>query len=276
MSGDGGATSLGGIGGEGGIQEVSGECSSFQPTLGKTYYACDCGIDAVDGCVPGDDSAVGTFDQPFRTYDRLRLAFGYLKPGDSVAFCRGGSFSAGQDRRWDSADCDTDTPCTIRDYVPAWGAANLPPPKIEAAGDAFTFDNQGGILGARQILNLVLHGNTAGSAVYASGQLKGLTLCGLDVSAFQTGISFQPWVPSRGVVLQDSYVHDLRGAGFYNGDGTCNDCGVINNIFRRVGSNKSPGPGAILMWGRITRICGLSTIDSKRPATTRAASASTG
>jgi len=242
-----------GAGGEAGTPSTPepgtvGDCGQFQATVGTTFYACECGPGAAVGCVGGSDQAIGSIDQPLSSYHALQLQFGSLAAGDSVAFCRGGSFSvkSTDDRRWLNDNCTAQAPCTIRDYVPPWADAGAPPPRLEIDGGVgFDFDTLGQDLSPRQLLNLSLHGNQGDQAVYASGKLNHLLLCGLELSGFKRGLVFNPYEPTQSVVLRDSDAHDLGGAAFTTGGGICSDCGVIHDSFERVGA---PNEGAILLW----------------------------
>ena len=64
------------------------------PTTGTIHYVCDCGAGADSNCVVGSDSAAGTSPSaPWRTYSKGVNAISSMAAGDTVAFCKGGSFA---------------------------------------------------------------------------------------------------------------------------------------------------------------------------------------
>lgn len=108
-------------------------------------YVCDCGSGADPSCVAGDDLADGATPQrAWRSYERARLAFASLLPGESIRFCRGGVFALGAATRWVNPGCRADARCTVEAYAPPAAPGSLPRPRLQQVdGAAFSFDDGG-------------------------------------------------------------------------------------------------------------------------------------
>lgn len=96
-------------------------------------YICDCGADSLAGCVAGSDGNSGTSpSSALQSYESARLAFTELEAGDSIRFCRGGSWDvATTGDRWVNVACRIDAPCTVGAYTPAWANDGSPLPRIQ-------------------------------------------------------------------------------------------------------------------------------------------------
>jgi parallel beta-helix repeat protein len=205
------------------------------------------------GCVAGDDdTGTGSIEQPFTTYDMLRSVFPQLKPGEAVAFCRGGSFSAEADRYWNNPSCSASEPCVITDYEAPWAKGTEAAPIIAAgdgAGFAFRNDALEQVSGLR-LQNVDVRGITTGIGVYVQGAFADLSLCGLELSGMRFGVNLVG--DNERLRLRGSHIHDLTGSAFLVGAGTCNDCSIEDNLIAdvsRFAASVPPPDDAIVFWG---------------------------
>ena len=112
---------------------------------GRVRYFCDCAEGAASHCVPGNDAAKGDRAAPRRSYEAARRTFESLQAGDTIAFCRGGSFLKGSQNRWVNSGCQAENRCVVRDYAPPWatGDEGAPIVRSPAGGRAFSLDDKG-------------------------------------------------------------------------------------------------------------------------------------
>lgn len=214
----------------------------------KVHYVCDCQSGADASCKAGDDSAAGSKSAPFKTYGRARQAFSQMNAGETVAFCRGGSFAISGDRRWVNAKCKADQPCVVRDYVPEGGKADLAKPILTASSDhGFQLDDSAGANHEEgyKFLNLDIRSSSkgaSGNGFFVYNDVDDVEICGTDLSGFQIGLhaagSNSPEADSDGknarVTLSNAIVRDNGDQGYLGG---CDGCGVkystfINNGFK--------------------------------------------
>jgi hypothetical protein len=212
---------------------------------GTTYYACDCGTDADAACVAGNDGAAGTTPETaWKTIEKARLAFAGLSAGDTIAFCRGGSFTVdGHD--WENHNCRAETPCTLTDYVPAWASSNTKRALVISPVDrtAFSFtdsayaDHEEGYI----VSNLDVRGTDGtGIGFFFFNDIDDVILTDLIISRFDIGVLIQgsnppnPYSDGRNerITLKNSRIVDNASQGF---EGSCNGCAVLNNVFDNNG-----------------------------------------
>jgi hypothetical protein len=170
-------------------------CPEATPTGKEAFYVCNCGPDSPQGCRPGSDDNSGKRPgAPWRTYERARKQFAELRPGSSIAFCRGGSFPIEPDssQRWVNSACRAKAPCVVRDYVPDWGNGATPAPTIRAPRDArvFSLENGGPALHEEGYVfaNLDLEGSGSGWAVFLFNDIDDVTMCNLVINNFDIGV----------------------------------------------------------------------------------------
>jgi hypothetical protein len=103
-------------------ERESAACAALPLGSGTVYYFCDCdGPEAQAECVAGDDAAPGTSpDAPKKTLKAANALAHTLAAGDTIAFCKGGSFPSGGMALygWASGGCTSANPCQIREYEP--------------------------------------------------------------------------------------------------------------------------------------------------------------
>jgi hypothetical protein len=156
---------------------------------GTIYYACDCGPNADPNCKPGDDSNAGTDPlKPWRTYQKGQGQFANLNAGDTLAFCKGGSFT-GNTNAWVNANCKAGNTCTVRDYAPPGSSGNELPPKL--VGATMSLANPGKALHEEgyRFLNLEFDGDGTTDCVLIYNDIKDVLLCNLVIAGYQTAIN---------------------------------------------------------------------------------------
>ena len=212
---------------------------------GLIYHVCDCGQGAASRCISGDDTVPVTSPQrPWRSFTMARQMFPKLAPGDTIAFCQGGSFVA-DGGSWLNSSCTAGAPCVITDYRSAWGQGTEGRPLIITPRDktAFSFANNG-LARHREgyiISNLELRGTGAsGVGFFFYNDIDDVILEHLDITGFDLGVhvagSNPPGVGSDGsnerITLKNSRVADNAGQGWL---GSCDGCAILNNVFDNNG-----------------------------------------
>jgi hypothetical protein len=155
-------------------------CASMpiRSTGTKTYF-CDCQAGAEAGCVAGNDANAGTSaSSPKQTFGALRTKFNTLAAGDTVAMCKGGSFTGVDTNILHNTACSAaadprvaanTTTCDIRDYAPSWGGTAKPIISFTTGQDAFPFRNATSSDAGVRILNLDLRSSGANQALSGYG-----------------------------------------------------------------------------------------------------------
>lgn len=127
-------------------------------STGTTHYFCDCQSGSQGGCVAGNDANANASNNtldcsnpaaPCRTFAAANATFKRMAAGDTVAFCKGGSFTQSGNTQWYNARCApaadmrapaNTTTCDIRDYAPSWGGTSKPVLRqLTASTDMFQF-----------------------------------------------------------------------------------------------------------------------------------------
>ncbi len=224
---------------------LTGNSRLVTAASGATCYVCDCGTGSDPACVAGNDDAAGTTPATaWKTIEKARLAFAGLSAGDTIAFCRGGVFPVkGHD--WENHNCRAETPCTLTDYVPAWGNSETQRALIlcPANETAFSFtdsanaDHEEGYT----VSNLEVRGtNGTGTGFFFFNDIDDVILTDLIIGSFDIGVLIQGSNPpnpgsdgqNERIILKNSRIHDNAAQGF---EGSCNDCAILNNIFDNNG-----------------------------------------
>lgn len=228
-----------------------GQCPGTEPPRNRTYYVCDCGPDSSPACRPGRDEVEGDRpDAPFRTYERARQQFGHLKPGEAIAFCRGGSFSIqpNSSQQWVNDACRATSPCVVTDYLPSWGKPDQRAPIIHAPAQSrvFSLDNGGPSRHEEGYVfaNLELQGSGSGWAVFLYNDIDDVTMCNLVIKNFDIGVhlagSDQVGPDSDGrnerIVLRNSRITDNPGQGWL---GASSGSSIEDCFFENNGSGKA-------------------------------------
>jgi hypothetical protein len=225
------------------------------PTKGTIYYACDCGSGADPGCQAGSDSNPGTSpDKPWQTYKKAQAQFAALAAGDTIAFCKGGSFT-GNKNAWVNASCRADNVCTVRDYTPSWAGSSTAMPKL--VGGAMSLANDAGALHEEgyQFLNLEFDGPGSGDGLFIYNDIKDVLVCNVVLNNFENGINAesaqQPGAGSDGlnarITVRGSQIINNSNMGWL---GACSGCNLEFNYFDHNGGN-SPTEHAIYYSGQM-------------------------
>lgn len=227
-------------------QKRGAACPSAEIASARVaHYVCDCAEGAEPGCRPGSDTNPGLSPAaPFRSYERARTAFGSAKPGDMIAFCRGGAFEVGDNTRWFAPACRADRPCVIRDYEPPWHGKQKPELRVKTKGghalgfeDGGTAQHDEGYL----VMGLALRGPGSGSGVFLYNDVDDVMLCDLDVDGFALGVyaaGSNPPVDASSdaknarITLRNSRITNNSQQGWL---GSCEGCAIEYNRFENNG-----------------------------------------
>lgn len=224
-------------------------CPDVGLSASRVQFVCDCQEGASAGCVAGDDSAPGTEEAPFRSYARARQAFSEMNAGETIAFCRGGSFDIEGDRRWVNARCQAGEPCVVRDYSPAGVGEDAPKPILRATQDhGFSFEDGGNSDHEEGyvFLNLDLRSSSrglSGNGFFFYNDIDDVLVCGTAMDGFAIGFhvagSNAPAPGSDGansrIVLQNATLTNNGDQGYLGG---CDGCGVEYSSFENNGFNR--------------------------------------
>jgi hypothetical protein len=207
-------------------------CLFSSSSYAQDYYVCNNGSDGNSGTSPYE---------PWATFDYAMSKFGKLNAGESILFCRGGTFTSSYPRLFNQ-NCNQDAPCTIADYIPPNNRtttdAKLPIIKSSSTNGIFNFQDSGpadhdeGYV----IRNLSLKGNGNGSAIFLFNDVDYLTVEGVVIEDFSVGMySAGANAPNPGanqvnenIILRNSKIMNNSGGGWLGG---CNDCVIDNNQF---------------------------------------------
>ena len=227
------------------------------PTTGTIHYVCDCGTGADSNCVVGSDSAAGTAPSaPWRTYAKGVNAISSMSAGDTVAFCKGGSFSVTSSIFTASPGCRAGNPCLIRDYTPPWASGDEGQPKVVvgAGNIGIEFFNAQGATHDEgyRVLNLDFEGpgDSASGGVSLGNDVTDVTLCNLTINRVGIGVDVGgSSAPLTGgsdgkqarIVLKGSTITNTN----YGFEGTCNGCSLQYNYFNQTGSASQSNTHAI-------------------------------
>lgn len=225
------------------------QCPNLGQVASTTRFVCDCQSGASPGCVRGDDTALGTENAPLRTYSKAREMFRNFGAGQSVAFCRGGSFHIEGERDWTNARCTSERPCGVRDYTPPSGG-NWPAPILRASeGHGFTLVNGGAAEHEEGFvfMNLDLRstsGGKDGNGFFFYNDVDDVLACGVSIDGFAIGLhtagANPPGPGSDGknarIVLRNSRVTNNGDQGWLGG---CDGCGVEYTSFENNGFNQA-------------------------------------
>ncbi len=230
------------------VGEVNYPCPEAEPK-GVVHYVCDCGAGAAADCVAGNDMNNGaSASTPWRTFEKARNGFNAMAAGETVAFCRGGSFTTGAGDRWSNASCRANNRCIVRDYKPTWSSASLGAPIINTASTGargvFSLDNSDKPLHEEGYVfaNLSIRGAGEGSGIFFYNDIDDVLVCSSSFDRLGSGIQTGGSNPGTGdrrqariVVIGNRFTNN-SGFGFLGG---CDDCVVQDNYFEGNGSRQT-------------------------------------
>ncbi|WP_442498877.1 right-handed parallel beta-helix repeat-containing protein [Methylobacter sp. sgz302048] len=210
-------------------------CLFSNPSWAQNFYVCNNGADSNRGLSPYE---------PWATFDFAMSRFSTLNAGDSILFCRGGTFTSSFPRLFNQ-HCASDAPCTIADYIPPDVTpinAKLPVIINGNANGVFNFQDGGdadhdeGYV----VRNLSLKGTGTGNGIFLFNDVDYVTIEGVTIDGFDIGIysaSANPPNPGANkvndnIVLRNSTIINNKNQGWLGG---CNDCVIDNNKFTNNG-----------------------------------------
>ncbi len=213
-------------------------CLFSSSSYAQDYYVCNNGSDGNSGTSPYE---------PWATFDYAMSKFGKLNAGESILFCRGGTFTSSYPGLFNQ-NCTQDVPCTIADYIPpniAPTDAKLPIIKSSGTNGVLNFQDGGpadhdeGYV----VRNLSLKGNGTGNGVFLYNDVDFVTIDGLIINGFDIGMySAGANAPNMGanqinenIVLKNSVITNNKGQGWLGG---CKDCVIDHNKFINNGFAK--------------------------------------
>lgn len=230
---------------------------------GSVYFYCDCAPGAVPGCVPGDDSRPGTsMSAPRRSLANARERFNKMSAGDTVALCRGGAWEYGGDQIHNGR-CTAQAPCDFRDYVPQWGSAASPRPKLDVgANNAFSLTAPMPSQGYR-FWNLdIKQSSKAGRGFFFYGDVNDVDVCNVQLSGASLGIELAMTGAGVGFTIRRSQFSDHGFSALLAGaDGLIID----SNRFHNNGLHGTPQDHSIYLFkGKGVRLTGNEFVTDER------------
>lgn len=260
---EGGEGGAGSDGGSGGAPvpvpvPVPVDCPDVGLTASMVRYVCDCAAGAAAGCVPGDDAASGNESAPWRTVQKATQAFRSATAGTTIAFCRGGSFSASG--AWinenKSNGCTAAEPCVVRDYEPpnATGSEARPILTVSTGhgidlANGGNADHEEGYV----FLNLDVRstsGGSSGNGVFVYNDVDDVLVCNSSFEGFQVGFFMAGSNPAAAGSDGENSRIELRGSTVRNCGsqgmlGSCDDCVLAHNTFENNGfAASTPAEGS--------------------------------
>lgn len=191
----------------------------------KNYYVCPTGSDNNSGL---------TEAEPFASYEKGINTFATIAAGDSVLFCRGGTFPVTKGKAINNMSCSISSPCTLGDYGDP--AADKPLLTVSDATKPIWFADGGTKTpdAGYVVKNLSLVSTTgSGVGVFLYRGVNNIELDNLHIQGFRLGIQIAD-MTVHNVTLKNSVILKSVGQGIL---GACNDCIIENNHFENNGTN---------------------------------------
>lgn len=178
-------------------------CEGSGPRVpGTTHYFCDCRAGAAPGCVAGDDARLGQNPAaPRRTLAAATARFNTMRPGDTVALCRGGAWDENGGELHNPL-CTAARPCTYRDYEPPGASPASPRPRIHAGRSHGFVAWRGGTFAGYRFWNLDVrhtdrgHPDREGPKSFFIANAAGVDICGVNSQGGYIGVQTTPASPN--------------------------------------------------------------------------------
>lgn len=230
------------------------------------YYYCDCQAGASSQCAKGSDvNNIGTNPTtPRQTFANAVSRFSGLNGGDSLKFCRGGSFSRNSKATWVNSKSTQTSPILITDYIPSGQSADSRPiitqksdNRLFSLADGGNADHEEGYTFSNLDLRCTAC-TTNGSAdgFFFYNDIDYVTIDNVSLDGFRLGINLgksnpanpgsnaqQDYITIKNVNITNSKRQGLAGGAYNllvedsylenNGSGTIYD----HNIYISTGSN---------------------------------------
>lgn len=206
---------------------------SAGPTMATVTHVCDCANGADADCVPGNDAASGSIDQPWRSAAAARTRFLGMNAGDEVRLCRGGAFESNGLGNWFNTNCRADQRCVLGDYGALWSSGDEGAPILRMLVDdsAISLANGGNALqdGGYLIEGLHLIGaGPNGSGIFLFNDVDDVEMRDLEIHGFGIGVHQAGSNPCRPdpdcdgrnqrIVLRQAFIHHNSTHGWLGGD----------------------------------------------------------
>ena len=215
-------------------------------------YVCSCSAGADADCVDGSDANLGTLGNPLQTYEAARTQFGSMMPGDSVRFCRGGSWAPTGSARWNNGSCEASNRCLVTDYTPPWGSGDEGRPKIFRTDGQYGFDFSDGGNAEREsgyyFSNLEIYGANMdiGEGIKFANDIDDVTIDNVLVKHFRIGVHIANSQPCSSdpecdghndrIILKNSDILENSSQGWL---GSSSGSQILDNYFFANGSEPS-------------------------------------
>jgi hypothetical protein len=217
-------------------------CLLSSAPYAQDYYVCNNGANTNTGLSPSE---------PWATFDYAIRKFNTINAGDSVLFCRNGTFTSSYPRIFNQ-HCTADAPCTIADYIPTNAAVSTK--STNAKLPLITSSTSNGVLNFQDggnadhdegyvIKNLSLKGKGTGFGIFLFNDVDFVSVNDVIIEGFDIGMySAGANAPNPGanqvnenIELRNSQIINNNGQGWLGG---CNDCAIDNNEFTNNGFAK--------------------------------------
>jgi hypothetical protein len=178
-------------------------CLFSSASYAQNYYVCNNGTDSTTLTAEGIQQGT-TPELPWATYDYAIAKFRTIAAGDSVLFCRGGSFTSSH-LGISNMNCTAASPCTLGDYgegqLPIINGSSLGAINFQDGGNA---DHDEGYV----VKNLNIKGTGgAGYGFFIYNDVDYLTIDGVTIDGFNVGIySAKGNVPNAGADQKNDFL----------------------------------------------------------------------
>ncbi|WP_284451099.1 right-handed parallel beta-helix repeat-containing protein [Methylophaga thalassica] len=203
------------------------------PSFATDYYVCDTG---------GSDEYLGTSpEKPIKTFQKASSIISKsLSGGDTISFCRGGTFIVENRYPYNLDKVSPDNPAIIKDYSPAGIPADASLPIIyNPEQGIFYFGNRdlenpnGGLI----VKNLILKGEGVGSGIFFYNGFTDVRFENLIIDNFAIGIEIAGGsIATNNISLINSQISNNHEQGILGGG---NNLLIDGNSFVNNGFNGS-------------------------------------
>jgi len=208
------------------------DCATASLRTANVYYYCDCDPVNPGDCVAGDDGRDGLSPETARrSFANAVTRFNTMPAGGTIAFCRGGVWSAASIGSIANGNCRANDTCDWRDYTPA-GMQGAARPIVQFGTLARGF-LVGQVSGLR-LWNLDLRGAsraTGGVMIWASGPTTDMDVCNTSLSYGDAGVVEQ--ASNQRVTIRNSQFLHFRNQGILAGSV---DLLIDSNYFSDAGA----------------------------------------
>lgn len=213
------------------------------------YYYCDCQSGASNQCIAGTDSNSGTSaSSPRQSFTNANSTFNSLAAGDSIRFCRGGSFSIAGGSQWVNNRCTATNKCTVTTYDLAnQTSPQLSRPILTQSGNGHAFsltdggnsDHEEGYSFSNLDLRCTGCVKNGGAGFFLYNDIDDVIIDNVSMDGFNIGVSLQKSNPINtgdgkldNITLNNLYIVNSVRQGIQGG---ANNLTVSNSYFENNG-----------------------------------------